>query len=189
MMRITTIAPVLLAVSLAACASRRTEVPPPVAPPAPPPIQTPTAPPVTAPVQQTVTPPAAPAFTGPRPGTIEDFQITAGDRVFFALDSYALSVEAQAILVRQAAWLSSYPSVNVLVAGNADERGTREYNLALGARRAQAVKDFLVSRGVPAGRVATVSYGKERPIDPRPNEEGWAVNRNAGTGLGSGVIG
>lgn len=104
---------------------------------------------------------------------------TLGDRVFFATDAYNLSEEARATLSRQAAWLNGNPNSRLLVAGNCDERGTREYNLALGARRANSVKDFLVSLGVNANRIETVSYGKERPIDDRPNESGWAINRNS----------
>lgn len=104
---------------------------------------------------------------------------TLGDRVFFATDSYSLSEEARATLNRQAAWMNGNPNSRLLVAGNCDERGTREYNLALGARRANAVKDFLVSLGVNTNRIETVSYGKERPIDDRPNESGWAINRNS----------
>jgi len=104
---------------------------------------------------------------------------TVGDRVFFATDSYSLSEEARGTLSRQVAWLNGNPNARLLVAGNCDERGTREYNLALGARRANAVKDFLVSLGVNENRIETVSYGKERPIDDRPNESGWAINRNS----------
>jgi peptidoglycan-associated lipoprotein len=125
---------------------------------------------------------------GPRAGTAEDFRVSVGDRVFFQLDSSELSGEARAILQRQAQWLQRYPNVQVLVAGNADERGTREYNLALGARRANAARDYLASLGVPAGRMQTISYGKERPLDPRTSEEGWAINRNAHTQIVSGAV-
>ncbi|OYW88213.1 MAG: peptidoglycan-associated lipoprotein, partial [Hyphomonas sp. 32-62-5] len=93
----------------------------------------------------------------------------------------------QEILKRQAAWLNAYPNVRVLVAGNADERGTREYNLALGERRASAAKDYLVSLGVSASRIDTVSYGKERPIAAGSNEESWAMNRNSWTQIVSGA--
>ena len=105
----------------------------------------------------------------------------AGDRVYFELDSYRLNPEAQAVLDRQAAWLIANPAVSILIAGNCDERGTREYNIALGARRAQATADYLVARGVPASRLRTISYGKERPIDPGSDEQAWARNRNAHT--------
>jgi peptidoglycan-associated lipoprotein len=84
--------------------------------------------------------------------------------------------------------MRQYPNVRVLVAGNCDERGTREYNLALGARRAAAARDYLVSLGVDGGRVETVSYGKERPLDARANEEAWSVNRNAHTQIVSGAV-
>lgn len=107
----------------------------------------------------------------------------AGDRIYFLTDRFDLTDEARTILTRQAAWIKGNPGKRVIVAGNCDERGTREYNLALGARRASAARDFLISLGVSADRIETVSYGKERPIDDRPNPEGWAVNRNAQTVL------
>lgn len=105
----------------------------------------------------------------------------AGERVFFETDRFDLTDEARSILTRQAAWIRANPGKRVLIAGNCDERGTREYNLALGARRASAARDFLTSLGISPDRIETVSYGKERPIDDRPNPEGWAVNRNAHT--------
>jgi len=154
--------------ALAACASK----PEPVAPaPAPTPAPTP-----------------VPAPSGPTPGSVEDFRVSVGDRVFFGYDRSDLTPEARQVLERQAAWLRRYPGVRILLAGNCDERGTREYNLALGARRAAAAQDYLVSLGVPAERVQTVSYGKERPIDPRSNEEAWSVNRNAHTQIVSGAV-
>ena len=107
----------------------------------------------------------------------------AGDLVLFPTDRYDLTDEARSILTRQASWLQANPSKRILIAGNCDERGTREYNLALGARRANAARDFLISLGVSPSRLETVSYGKERPIDDRPSEDGWAVNRNAQTVL------
>ncbi len=107
----------------------------------------------------------------------------AGERIFFLTDRFDLTDEARSILTRQAAWIKANPGKRVLIAGNCDERGTREYNLALGARRASAARDFLAGLGVDADRVETVSYGKERPIDERPSAEGWAVNRNAQTML------
>ncbi|HXI88316.1 MAG TPA: peptidoglycan-associated lipoprotein Pal, partial [Parvularculaceae bacterium] len=122
---------------------------------------------------------------GPTPGSEGDFEQNAGHRVFFAYDQYALTAQAQATLARQAAWLKQYPDENILIAGNCDERGTREYNLALGARRAEAARAYLVSLGVSSSRITTVSYGKERPLDPRSTEEAWAVNRNATTTLRS----
>lgn len=104
-----------------------------------------------------------------------------GDRVFFALNTSVLDSEAQATLDRQAAWLKSNTSVSVVVEGHADERGTREYNLALGERRATAAKNYLVSTGVEAGRVSTVSYGKERPAVTGSDEGAWSQNRRAVT--------
>ena len=128
-------------------------------------------------------------IVGPVEGSLEDFQVNVGDRVYFDLDQYRLSADAQSILRRQAAWLSSYPDVNILVAGNCDERGTREYNLALGERRASIVKNYLVDLGVDPARVQTVSYGKERPIALGSNEASWAQNRHGFTQLISGVVG
>jgi peptidoglycan-associated lipoprotein len=153
--------------TLAACASR--------------PDPTPTGP--TGPATPQVTQPS-----GPTPGSVEDFRVSVGDRVFFGYDRFDLSTEARAVLERQAAWLRRYPNVRVLVAGNCDERGTREYNLALGARRAAAARDFLVSLGIDGGRIESVSYGKERPLDARANEEAWSVNRNAHTQIVSGAV-
>ncbi len=91
------------------------------------------------------------------------------------------------MLAAQAAWLNRYGAVQVIIEGNCDERGTREYNLALGARRANSVKDFLVGHGVDPGRIHTISYGKERPIDPGAGEEAWAHDRNAHTAITSGA--
>lgn len=104
-----------------------------------------------------------------------------GDIVFFGYDKYNLTPEAQATLRRQAMWLQQAENtgIRVLVAGNCDERGTREYNLALGARRADAAKAFLVGLGVDASRINTISYGKERPMDPASTPEAWAKNRNS----------
>ncbi len=107
--------------------------------------------------------------------------ISLGDRVYFDTDSFVLTAEAREILGRQARFLMANPNLKVVIAGNCDERGTREYNLALGARRANSARDYLVSLGVNPSQLQTVSYGKERPIDTRPNPEGWAVNRNAHT--------
>jgi len=121
------------------------------------------------------------------PGSLEDFRVNVGERVYFDLDQYRLDTEDQDILKRQVAWLASYPSIRILVAGNADERGTREYNLALGERRANAVKEYLVSLGVSASRVDTVSYGKERPVAAGSNDQSWALNRNGWTQIVSGV--
>jgi peptidoglycan-associated lipoprotein len=125
---------------------------------------------------------------GPVPGSAEDFRVSVGDRVFFDYDQYTLRADARATLDKQAAWLKRYGAVRVLVDGNADERGTREYNLALGTRRANSVKEYLVSNGVAAARVDTVSYGKERPIATGSDEASWAQNRNGHTGIVSGAV-
>jgi len=143
------------------------------------------------PVQETTpttTPPTTSQPSGPVAGSAEDFRVSVGDRIFYGYDRFDLTPEARSVLERQAAWLQRYPNVRVLVAGNADERGTREYNLALGARRAAAARDYLTSLGVAANRMETVSYGKERPLDPRSNEEAWSVNRNAHTQIVSGAV-
>ena len=121
------------------------------------------------------------------PGSEQDFVVNVGDRVYFDLNSYDVRPEAYARLDAQAAWLQRYPGVTVRIEGNADERGTPEYNLALGARRAEAVRSYLVSRGIPAGRIDTISFGKERPIAAGSNEEAWARNRNAHTAIVSGA--
>src|SRR5713101_1910939 len=115
------------------------------------------------------------------PGSQQDLAATAGDRVFFDYDRADISPEAQQILQRQSQWLKRYPNVTVTIEGHADERGTREYNLALGERRAQAVKNVLVAMGIPAGRISTISYGKERPAVVGSSEEAYAQNRRAVT--------
>ena len=120
--------------------------------------------------------------SGPVPGSQADFEnASGGHRVFFAYDQYTLTPQAQSTLSRQAAWLKEYPQTRILLAGNCDERGTREYTPAPGARRSEAAKAYLVSLGVDAARITTVSYGKERPVDPRSTEDAWSVNRNATT--------
>ena len=115
------------------------------------------------------------------PGSQQDLAATAGDRVFFPYDRTDISSEAQQILERQAQWLRRYPNVSVTIEGHTDERGTREYNLALGERRAQAVKNVLVALGTPAGRISTISYGKERPEIPHSDEQSYAQNRRGVT--------
>ncbi|HEY0184282.1 MAG TPA: peptidoglycan-associated lipoprotein Pal [Rhodopila sp.] len=117
------------------------------------------------------------------PGSQEDLTQSAGDRIFFDTDRNTLSPQATATLDRQAAWLQQYPQVNVWVAGNCDERGTEEYNLALGQRRATADRDYLVAHGIQRSRIETISYGKSRPIDPSSTPEAWAQNRNAITSV------
>lgn len=116
--------------------------------------------------------------SGPVPGSQEDLEANVGDRIYFAFDRYDLNDAAQATLRRQGAWMKMHPSTTVLIAGNCDERGTREYNLALGARRANSSKDFLTSLGVDPARITTISYGKERPTCMGSNEDCWALNRN-----------
>ena len=128
-------------------------------------------------------PAASASMSGPTPGSEEDLVQNVGDRIFYAFDSSALSSASQATLDKQAAWLQKYPQNNVLIAGNCDERGTEEYNLALGQRRANADKDFLVAHGVAASRLSTISYGKDRPVALGHNEQAWAQNRNAITSV------
>jgi peptidoglycan-associated lipoprotein len=125
--------------------------------------------------------PTAPATSGVRPGSQQDLAATAGDRVYFAYDRSDISPEARAILTKQADWLKRNANVTVTVEGHCDERGTREYNLALGERRATAVKNVLVALGIPANRVSTISYGKERPAVVGSTEAAWAQNRRGVT--------
>jgi len=115
------------------------------------------------------------------PGTQEDLAQNVGDRVFFEYNSSELTADAQHTLDRQVAWLKQYGKLNVTVEGHCDERGTREYNLALGERRAAAAKKYLVAAGIPAGRVSTISYGKERPAVVGDDESAWSQNRRAVT--------
>ncbi|MCD6034819.1 MAG: pal [Rickettsiales bacterium] len=117
------------------------------------------------------------------PGSQEDLVVNVGDRVFFAFDSAVVSSEGQSTLSRQATWLAKYPKLSITIEGHCDERGTREYNIALGERRAAAVKNFLVSSGVSADRVAVISYGKERPEVLGSNEDAWTQNRRGVTVL------
>jgi peptidoglycan-associated lipoprotein len=118
---------------------------------------------------------------------MQDFVVNVGDRVYFDYDKYTVRADAEPVLSAQAAWLARYASVAVRIEGNADERGTREYNLALGARRANSVKDFLVAHGVAASRIETVSFGKEKPIDAGTTEEAYAKNRNGHTAITAGA--
>jgi len=120
---------------------------------------------------------SVPAASGPVPGSNEDFVVNVGDRVFFDVDKSDVRADAQATLQKQAAWLAQYASKTLTVEGHADERGTREYNIALGERRANAVKKFLVSLGVDASRLTTISYGKEKPVALGSDEASWAQNR------------
>ena len=134
--------------------------------------------------QQSATPVAAPAQrVGPPPGSNEDFVVNVGDRVFFDFDKFDITADSQAVLKKQAAWLQTYSNVSIIVEGHADERGTREYNLALGERRANAVKDYLSALGIARTRVQTISYGKERPVAMGHDEAAWAQNRRGVTTL------
>ena len=117
------------------------------------------------------------------PGSPQEFQVSVGDRVFFETDSSSLTAQAQATLGKQVQWLTQYSQYSFTVEGHADERGTREYNLALGARRASAVRDFFIAQGIPAARMRTVSYGKERPVAVCDDISCWSQNRRAVTAL------
>lgn len=121
---------------------------------------------------------------GGPPGSQQDFVVNVGDRVFFETDSTDLTSTAQATLDKQSQWLARYTNYPVTVEGHADERGTREYNLALSARRAQVVRDYLAARGVPGNRIRTISYGKERPVAVCDDISCWSQNRRAVTVLG-----
>lgn len=158
------------ALSIAACSTR----PKPTFETTPPPPPPPTGP--------VTNPPPPPVTSSVLPGSERDFIINAGERVYFDFDSYSVRADATQILEAQAAWLRRYPAVQVRIEGNCDELGTREYNLALGARRANAVREFLVARGVAAARISTVSYGKEKPISEDDNQ-----NRNGHTAIVSGA--
>ncbi len=126
---------------------------------------------------------AGAASAGIVPGSQEDLVANVGDRVFFGFDKSALSADSKSTLDRQSAWLAKYSSNNVQIAGNCDERGTEEYNIALGARRASSARDYLVAKGVAGGRITTISYGKDRPVALGSNEDAWKQNRNAITSV------
>jgi len=168
----------LAAASLAACAS----TPKPMGP----------APVAAAPSQPQAAPGPAPVQEGqesgiPVPGSVRDFVINAGDLVYFDFDRYTVRDDARRTLDAQATWLNRYPAVHVRIEGNCDERGTREYNFALGSRRANTVREYLVGRGVSVGRIETISYGKERPISSDNSDDGQAKNRNARTVITQGA--
>ena len=120
---------------------------------------------------------------GVGPGSQEDLATNVGDKVFFAFNQSSLTSDDQATLDRQAEWLQKYQQVQVQVAGNTDDRGTEEYNLALGQRRSNAARDYLVARVASSARINTISFGKDRPIALGDNEESWAQNRNAITSV------
>ncbi len=126
---------------------------------------------------------SASGYGSAAPGSQQDLVANVGDRVFFAYDQNNLSSDARATLDRQAQWMQRYPQVSVQLAGNTDERGTEEYNLALGQRRANAARDYLVAQGVSSSRIQTISYGKERPSALGADEQAYAQNRNAITSV------
>ena len=133
--------------------------------------------------------PEAAVSKGPVPGSQEDLVANVGDRVFYDFDKAALkgtgakTANNMTTLDKQAAWLAQWKANNVQIAGNADERGTSEYNIALGQKRANASRDYLVAKGVAAARISTISYGKDRPVALGSNEEAWSQNRNAITSV------
>ena len=126
---------------------------------------------------------ATASTAGVVPGSQEDLVANVGDRVFYATDSSSLSGDSRATLDRQSGWMGRYPQNRVQVAGNCDERGTTEYNLALSQRRANAARDYLVARGVSSARITAVSFGKERPTALGSDEQAWSQNRNATTSV------
>lgn len=115
--------------------------------------------------------------TGPTPGSQQDLVVNIGDRIFFDYDKYDLKAEARSTVERQAQWLKTYSTLRVMVEGHCDERGTREYNLALGEKRAMSVRNYLIAMGVDPSRVSTISYGKERPAVMGADDASWAQNR------------
>ena len=119
------------------------------------------------------------ALPGPEAGSQEDLAVNVGDRVLFDTDRSDLSPSARATVEALAVWLKSFPAITMTVEGHADERGTREYNLALGERRANSVQDYLIALGINPNRISTISFGKERPLVPGSNEEAWQQNRRA----------
>lgn len=121
------------------------------------------------------------------PGSKADFTTNVGDRVFFIVDTVTLTPEAQDTLSKQASWLLQYPNVTVQVEGHADERGTREYNISLSARRATAARNYLIQQGVPGSRISSIAYGKERPAALCDAEECWSQNRRAVTVITGGA--
>ncbi len=135
------------------------------------------------PAATTTTQTASAASTSVAPGSVGDFRQNVGDRVFFDTDASTVREDGRQTLNRQAEWLKKYPNYQITIEGHCDERGTREYNLALGERRANAARQYLIAQGVPAARLKTVSYGKERPDPVGSDEAAWARNRRAVTAL------
>ena len=130
---------------------------------------------------------AQPSTSSIKAGSPEDFRVNVGDTVFFDVDQHSIRPDAQSVLQKQAAWLQKYPAVRLMVEGHCDERGTREYNLALGDRRAYAVKEYLVSMGVDAARLQSKSYGKERPVCAESDDSCWQQNRRGYSVISSGA--
>ncbi len=169
---------VLIAGVVLAAACAKKPKPADLPPPPPPPSQS--AQPAQPPVLD-----AGPVGSTNAPGSAADFAAsTQGQMVHFGYDSYELDGPSRAILDSQGQWLKKYPSTKITVEGHADERGTREYNLALGERRADAVKSYLAGHGFASGNIATISYGKERPLAEGSDESAWAQNRRAATDIG-----
>jgi len=168
----------LMALAVTACATHK-------GPPPQPPVQAPQG--QQGPSSENEGPSGPVQPTGPVPGSQQDFVINVGELVYFDFDKADVRADAQPVLTGQAAWLRRYPDVRVRIEGNCDERGTREYNFALGARRAESVRQFLIAHGVADGRITTISYGKERPIDPGSDEQAWSRNRNARTAITDGA--
>ena len=155
-------------VAVAGCAHKRPEVLPPAAGPAP--------------AEDMGQGPGGPVGDATVPGSAADFRRSvSSDTVHFSVDQYDIDPQARAILDTQAQWLARYPNVRITIEGHCDERGTREYNLALGDRRANAAKNYLAERGVSPARITTISYGKERPVAMGSDEDSWAQNRRAVT--------
>jgi peptidoglycan-associated lipoprotein len=126
---------------------------------------------------------AAPATTTVTPGSVADFRQNVGDRVFFDTDMSNIREDGRQTLGRQAEWLKKYTQYQITIEGHCDERGTREYNFALGERRANAARQYLIAQGIPAARIKTISFGKENPDPPGSDEAAWARNRRAVTAL------
>ena len=163
--RAVTVSLLASSLALAGCASTPKDLPPPPQP-----------------STSTSTPSGASAPAGPVPGSQADFLASVlSDTILFDTDRYNVDVEDQAALQSQAQWLGRYPGKSVTIAGHCDERGTRDYNIALGERRANAAKNYMISLGIDASRITTVSYGKERPIALGSDEDSWARNRRAVT--------
>ena len=173
----------LAGAAITACASHPRPMGPVAtsAPPPPPPPPSAYGAPAPGPVEQSENAGA------PIPGSVRDFVINAGDRVYFDFDKYNVRDDARPVLEAQAGWLGRYPAVRVRIEGNCDELGTREYNFALGARRANSIKDYLIEHGVSGARIDTVSYGKEHPVDLGEGEDARAHNRNGHTEITSGA--